>query len=69
MPVQVEPSASTQLSSADLKPRGTVHPSPDDWDDSELRDPPQDQSVPVQHEHGRATVRIDLPPAGMAILA
>jgi glycosidase len=40
-----------------------------DWDDSELRDPPQDQSVPVQHEHARATVRIDLPPAGMAILA
>ena len=40
-----------------------------DWDDAQLRHAPQNQVVRVQHEGGRATVRIDLPPAGMAILA
>lgn len=40
-----------------------------DWNDSELRNPPQNQTVIVQNSNGRATVRIDLPPAGMAILA
>ena len=40
-----------------------------DWSDAQLRNPPQNQTVPVRHEHGRATVRIDLPPAGMVILA
>jgi glycosidase len=40
-----------------------------DWGDAELSSPPQDQSVAVNHMNGRATVRIDLPPAGMAILA
>jgi glycosidase len=39
------------------------------WSDAELRQPPQGQTVPVQQSNGRATVRIDLPPAGMAILA
>lgn len=39
------------------------------WSDAELRHPPQHQTAPVQHSNGRATVRIDLPPAGMAILA
>jgi hypothetical protein len=39
------------------------------WSDAELRHPPQGQTVPVQHSDGRATVRLDLPPAGMAILA
>lgn len=39
------------------------------WSDAELRNPPLDQTVPVQQSDGRATVRIDLPPAGMAILA
>jgi glycosidase len=40
-----------------------------DWSDEELRTPPQDQAVTVQHRDGRATVRIDLPPSSMAILA
>jgi glycosidase len=39
------------------------------WSDAELRDPPRNQTVPVQHHNGRASVRIDLAPAGMAILA
>jgi glycosidase len=39
------------------------------WSDSELRHPPQGQTVPAQNSNGRATVRLDLPPAGMAILA
>ncbi|MBO3462651.1 alpha-amylase, partial [Aetokthonos hydrillicola CCALA 1050] len=41
-----------------------------DWTDTNLRHPSRDQSVTVQHhQDGRATVRIDLPPSGMAILA
>ncbi|HEY9691821.1 MAG TPA: alpha-amylase family glycosyl hydrolase [Oculatellaceae cyanobacterium] len=41
-----------------------------DWSDSELRNPPQNQTVPInKHSDGRYTVRIELPPAGMAILA
>lgn len=40
-----------------------------DWSDAELASPPQNQTVPVAYRDGRATVRIDLPPAGMAILA
>ena len=41
-----------------------------DWSDAELRNPPQDQTVIVRHQPGgRATVRVDLPPAGMAILS
>jgi hypothetical protein len=40
-----------------------------DWSDAELRQSPQGQTASVQHSNGRATVRIDLPPAGMAILA
>lgn len=39
------------------------------WSDADLRHPPHGQTVPVQQSNGRATVRIDLPPAGMAILA
>ncbi len=39
-----------------------------DWSDEDLRNPPADQTVPVRHADGRAIVRIDLPPAGMAIL-
>jgi glycosidase len=39
------------------------------WSDNELRQPPQNQTVSVQQRNGRATVRIDLPPAGMVILA
>jgi hypothetical protein len=39
-----------------------------DWSDAELRRPPQGQTVVVRHRHGRATVRVDLPPSGMAIL-
>ena len=39
------------------------------WSDAELRLAPQNQTVPVQNNNGRAIVRIDLPPAGMVILA
>ena len=40
-----------------------------DWSDSQLRQPPQNESISVQHRHGRVFVRLDLPPAGMIILA
>jgi glycosidase len=40
-----------------------------DWSETELRHPPRNKRFPVQYDQGRATVRIDLPPAGMAILA
>jgi glycosidase len=41
-----------------------------DWTDGELRNPPTNRTLPVQHQPGgRVTVRVDLPPAGMAILA
>jgi hypothetical protein len=40
-----------------------------DWSDAELRAAPQNETVMVQHAAGRATVRLDLPPAGMMILA
>jgi glycosidase len=40
-----------------------------DWSDSELRNPPQNQTLLVkEHSDGRALIRIDLPPAGMVIL-
>jgi hypothetical protein len=39
-----------------------------DWSDAELRQPPTGQTVTVRHRDGRATVRLDLPPSGMAIL-
>ena len=39
------------------------------WTDSELKDPPLDQTVVVQHRGQRATIRLDLPPSGMVILA
>jgi hypothetical protein len=39
------------------------------WSDAELRHPPQGQIVTVHQSNGRATVLLDLPPAGMAILA
>jgi hypothetical protein len=40
-----------------------------DWSDEQLRQPPTDETVPVQiDEDGRAWVRLDLPPAGMVIL-
>lgn len=39
-----------------------------DWNDEQLADPPK-QSANVRHlDDGRAVVRLDLPPAGMAIL-
>lgn len=40
-----------------------------DWSDAQLANPPGDQTAPVVYRDGRATVRVDLPPAGMAILA
>ena len=39
------------------------------WTDSELKDPPPDQTVVVQHRGERATIRLDLVPSGMVILA
>lgn len=40
-----------------------------DWSDTQLRYPPKEQTVIVQHHHdSRASVRIDLPPSGMVIL-
>lgn len=39
-----------------------------DWSDAELRTPPVDQFVTVRHQFGRATVQVELPPSGMAIL-
>ena len=38
-----------------------------DWSDAELKNLPVNQTVPVKYIDGRATVRIDLPPAGMDI--
>jgi hypothetical protein len=40
-----------------------------DWADAELNNPPMDQHVSIVQKEGRSTVRIDLPQAGMAILA
>jgi len=40
-----------------------------DWSPAELADPPSGQEVPVRRmPDGRAAVRVDLPPAGFAIL-
>jgi glycosidase len=39
-----------------------------DWADSQLHTPPTDQTVNIISNGSRATVKIDLPPAGMAIL-
>jgi glycosidase len=38
------------------------------WTDTELKDPPPDQTVVVQHRGERATIRLDLAPSGMVIL-
>lgn len=40
-----------------------------DWNVTQLMNPPTNETVTVQFQHGRATVRIDLPAAGMAVLA
>jgi glycosidase len=40
-----------------------------DWTDAQLRTPPANLTATVRHKDGRATVRVDLPPAGMTILA
>jgi hypothetical protein len=40
-----------------------------DWSDSELRNPPAAESSGVGEDAGRSVVRVDLPPAGMTILA
>ncbi|MFO0927488.1 MAG: alpha-amylase family glycosyl hydrolase, partial [Gemmataceae bacterium] len=40
-----------------------------DWSDEQLANPPEDETVPVTHHpDGRASVRVDLPPAGMILL-
>jgi glycosidase len=40
-----------------------------DWSDAQLRAPPAGQTVAVTDDNGRSIVRIDLPAAGMMILA
>ncbi|MCC5828350.1 MAG: hypothetical protein JJU36_02775 [Phycisphaeraceae bacterium] len=41
-----------------------------DWSDEWLRSPPRDQTIEaVRHESGRVTVKLELPPSGMAILS
>lgn len=40
-----------------------------DWNDADLRDPPEAESVVVEQRHGRSAVHVVLPPAGMVILA
>ena len=40
-----------------------------DWSDADLMHQTQNQTVAVEYFGGRATVRVDLPPAGMGILA
>ena len=40
-----------------------------DWNDTEFKNPPSNQTVEVTANQSRATIRIQLPPAGMAILA
>lgn len=40
-----------------------------DWSDDALRQPPDDETLQVEWIQGRAAVFVDLPPAGMAILA
>lgn len=40
-----------------------------DWSDADLRQPSTNQMVTVTQHQGRAIVRLDLPPAGMAILS
>jgi glycosidase len=62
---------------ADITVDATLHPDgsrmtllySSDWSDAQLRHPPQDWTVTVHHRDERAAVRVDLPPAGMAILA
>ncbi|MCW4040026.1 MAG: alpha-amylase family glycosyl hydrolase [Candidatus Bathyarchaeota archaeon] len=39
-----------------------------DWSDAELKTPPVSESIPLKHVNGTASIDIDLPPAGMAIL-
>ena len=62
---------------ADVTVDAYLHPAGSDmtvlynseWTDDELRQPPQDQTVKVNTQpDGRATVRVDLPAAGMIIL-
>lgn len=68
----------TENRSADIAVHGPFHVTnpiltflyKSDWSDDELRNPPADQTVPLNTPRdGRMAVRIDLPPAGMAILA
>jgi Alpha amylase, catalytic domain len=67
----------TEARGADVTVDAVMHPAGSamtmlyrgDWSDADLRQPPGGQTMPVQPSSGRATVRLDLPPAGMAILA
>lgn len=73
------------VNSHGTEPRGafvtvdaTLHAAPDatmtvryrgDWSNAELADPPAAETVAVEQHDGRSMVRIDLPPAGMIVLA
>jgi glycosidase len=57
---------------ASLHPRGSslTYLYRGDWSDDALKNTPPQESVPVDYRtDGRATVRVDLPPSGMAILS
>lgn len=67
----------TEHRGADVTVDASLHPADStmtflyksDWSDAELRNPPQNQTTSVKYRNGRAIIRVDLPPAGMAILA
>jgi glycosidase len=68
----------TELRGADVTVDADLHPPGStlstlylsSWSDNELSQPPAGQPTPVRRAaDGRSTVRVDLPPAGMVILA
>jgi glycosidase len=69
----------TEARGADVTVDGSLHPPGSlmqtlyrgEWNEAVLRSVPRAEgfAVPVEQSDGRATVRVDLPPAGMAILA
>lgn len=67
----------TEQRGADITIEASFHPDGSsmhflyrsDWSDTLLANPPQDQTAEVIQRGGRASVRIDLPPAAMFILA
>lgn len=66
----------TQGRGADVTVDANLHPDGSklevlyrsDWTDAELKTPPAGQTTWVGSDYGRSIIRVDLPPAGMAIL-